>query len=229
MDRLEPLETRLPEVAAGEDDQGWARVKPRHIDGAQWERFAGYMAEIFAAMGMDLGTPATSPTPMRFLRGLYEATEGYEGDPKLVTAFPTECRGGPDCETSQVIEGPVPFFALCEHHAFPFIGHVYVGYIAHENIIGISKLTRLVRLYGRRFSVQERIGQELADGLDAVLKPHGVAVYVEAAHLCMQMRGVREVESKTWTTYWRGAYAASPQLRQEFLSICRMGSAPGSR
>src|SRR5260370_9558379 len=98
---------------------------------------------------MDLDTPGTRDTPTRFLKALFEATAGYEGDPRLLTAFPTECHGGPDCSNSQVIEGPIEFFSLCEHHALPFHGHAYIGYIAHEETIGISKLTRLVRVYGR--------------------------------------------------------------------------------
>jgi GTP cyclohydrolase I len=140
---------------------------------------------------MDLSSPATARAPRRFIKALIDATEGYEGDPNLITAFPTECRGGPDCHISQVIEGPVPFYSLCEHHSFPFFGHAFVGYIAHEHIIGISKLTRMVRLFSRRFTVQERLGQEIADLLVRELQPHGVAVYLVATHLCTQMRGVR--------------------------------------
>jgi GTP cyclohydrolase I len=166
---------------------------------------------------MDLDTPGTKATPTRFLRALYDATSGYEGDPKLLTAFPTECHGGPDCSISQVIEGPIEFFSLCEHHALPFLGHAYIGYIAHEEIIGISKLTRLVRVFARRFTVQERVGVQIADELVRVLEPHGVAVHLSAMHLCTQMRGVREGHSRTWTSFWRGNYESDPQLRNEFL------------
>jgi GTP cyclohydrolase I len=192
----------------------------RLVNETQLLRFEGYMAEIFNAFGMDLRTPSTEDTPRRFIRAMFDATEGYDGDPKLLTAFETECRGGLDCALSQVIEGPVPFFALCEHHALPFHGRAFVGYIAHEHIIGISKLTRLVRLHARRFTVQERVGQQIADTLEAMLQPHGVAVYLDAHHLCTQMRGVRETLALTRTTCWRGEYAENPALRAEFLSIC---------
>ena len=205
------------------DDSGspdFKRLKPRNISREQWARFEGYMTEIFAAMGMPLDRPGTARTPNRFLRALLDSTEGYEGDPKLVTAFPTECFGGPDCELSQVVEGPIPYHALCEHHSFPFFGHAYVGYIAHENIIGISKLNRLVNLFARRFTVQERLGQEVVDALERILEAHGVAVYIEATHLCTQMRGVRDTESSTRTSYWRGNYDSEPQLRTEFLRMC---------
>jgi GTP cyclohydrolase I len=204
----------VPEASAASD------LVPRTVSSEQLRRFEGYAAEIFAAFGMDLDTPATADTPRRFIRALFEATDGYDGDPKLVTVFETECRGGADCRLSQVVEGPIQFYALCEHHALPFYGRAYVGYIAHEHIIGISKLTRLVRLFARRFSVQERIGQQIADGLEMMLEPHGVAVYLEAAHLCMQMRGVHEAGALTRTSYWRGAYDDNPALRSEFFVAC---------
>ena len=195
-------------------------IQPRLISSEQMQRFESYVAEMFTAFGMDLDTPSTVETPRRFVRAMFDATSGYDGDPKLIKVFSTECRGGPDCRLSQVVEGPIPFYALCEHHALPFYGNAYVGYIAHEGIIGISKLTRLVRLYARRFSVQERIGQQIADTLDSLIKPHGVAVYIEAHHMCMQMRGVREVSPMTRTTVWRGAYDGDPALRSEFFTAC---------
>jgi GTP cyclohydrolase I len=203
-----------------EDALGEEIVHPRNISDEQWERFERYIAEILQAMGMDLSTPGTIDTPRRYLKALYDATSGYEGDPKLLTAFPSECRGGPDCKISQIVEGPITFYALCEHHILPFFGRVFIGYIAHEHIIGISKLTRLVRLFARRFTVQERMGQEITDSLAKMLDAHGVAVYIEAVHLCTQMRGVREIESRTRTAYWRGAYENEPGLREEFLHLC---------
>ena len=195
-------------------------LRPRQFSLEQVNRFESYIAEMLTAIGMDLDSPATVDTPRRFLRALIDATDGYERDPKLLRVFETECRGGPDCRTSQVIEGPVHLFSLCEHHALPFFGHAYVGYIAHEHIIGLSKLTRLVRLFAKRFTVQERIGEQIADTLEAMLQPHGVAVYLEATHLCTQMRGVQEVSQLTRTTFWRGGYDGDPALRQEFLAAC---------
>ncbi len=192
----------------------------RQVSEEQLRKFEGYAAEIFTAFGLDLDTPATRDTPRRFIRALLDVTAGYEGDPKLVKAFETECRGEPDCRLSQVIEGPIQFFALCEHHALPFFGHAYVGYIACKHIIGISKLTRLVRLFAQRFTVQERIGQQIVDTLQAMLEPHGVAVYLEAHHLCTEMRGVRAVLPMTRSTYWRGEYVGNAALRSEFFVAC---------
>ena len=195
-------------------------LQSRQISEQQRLKFEGYASEILSAFGMDLSTPGTKDTPRRFIQALFDSTEGYDGDPKLLRVFDTECRGEPDCHLSQVMEGPIPFFSLCEHHALPFYGRAYVGYIAHENIIGISKLTRLVRLFAKRFSVQERIGQQIADTLDTMLHPHGVAVYLEAHHLCMAMRGVREIAPMTRTTVWRGHYAEDASLRSEFFTAC---------
>lgn len=196
------------------------KLHTRQIPEEQLKKFESYAAEIFSAFGMDVKTPSTKDTPRRFIQALFEATEGYDGDPKLLRIFETECHGDPDCRLSQVMEGPIPFYALCEHHALPFYGNAYVGYIAHENIIGISKLTRMVRLFSRRFAVQERIGQQIADTLETMLHPHGVAVYLEAHHLCMEMRGVRETAPITRTTVWRGNYANDASLRAEFFTAC---------
>jgi GTP cyclohydrolase IA len=195
-------------------------IQRRDVSEDQLRLFERYAAEIFGAFGLDLRTPATVDTPRRFIRALYDITAGYDGDPKVLKVFETECHDGPDCRLSQVIEGPIPFYALCEHHALPFFGQAYVGYIGHEHIIGISKLTRLVHLFARRFSVQERIGQQIADTLVAMLAPHGVAIYLEAQHLCTQMRGVRESSPLTRTTIWRGEYETNPALRNEFFVAC---------
>jgi len=195
-------------------------LRSRDVSHEQMQKFEGYVAEIFAAFGLDLKTPATEETPRRFLQALFDATEGYDGDPKLLKVFDTECRGEPDCRLGQVIEGPIPFFALCEHHALPFFGHAYIGYIPHEHIVGISKLTRLVRLFARRFAVQERLGEQIVNTFNTMLQPHGVAVYIEAHHLCVEMRGVRDISPLTRTTLWRGEYERNASLRVEFLLAC---------
>ena len=193
-------------------------VPHRRIPEDQSRKFEGYAAETFRAFGMDLDTPATRETPRRFIRALYDVTAGATME--LIKAFPTECRCEPDCRLSQVIEGPIQFFALCEHHALPCFGHAYVGYIAREQIIGISKLTRVVRLDAQRFTVQERIGQQVVETLEEILRPAGEAVYLEAHHLCVEMRGVRGTSAQTRTTFWRGEYAENAGLRAELFTAC---------
>jgi GTP cyclohydrolase I len=208
----------IPDDIEDFDIQDSLKLQKRQISNEAFIKYETYVAEIFAAFGLDCDTPSTKDTPRRFVKALFDATQGYDGDPKLLRVFSTECRGEPDCNLSQVIEGPIHFFSLCEHHVFPFYGQAYVGYIAYENIIGLSKLTRMVRLFSRRFSVQERIGHEIADALETMLHPTGVAVFLEAHHLCMEMRGVREIAPITRTTVWRGNYASEPSLREEFMA-----------
>jgi GTP cyclohydrolase I len=171
------------------------QLNKRQISPEDLKKYQGYMTEIFTALGMDIDTPSTRDTPRRFLEALFESTAGYDGDPKLIKA-------------------------LCEHHVFPFYGEAYVGYVANERILGISKLTRLVRLYTKRFAVQERIGYQIADTLEAMMNPHGVAVFIRAKHMCVEMRGVREISPATRTTVFRGEYAKDPALRAEFLDLC---------
>ncbi len=191
---------------------------PRRLTDADWERLERHAADILTSFGMDLDTPGTRDTPARFLRALYDATAGYDGDPKLHTSFPAEHRGEP---SGLIVEGPISFHALCEHHALPFHGTAHVAYVAGSEIIGISKLTRIVRLYARRFTVQERMGEQIADALGDLITPLGVAVHLEAAHLCTQMRGVEEDGSRTVTTFWRGAFREDADLRREFIALIR--------
>ena len=196
----------------------WDPEDGRDISPEEWERYERHVGEIFAAFGMDLDTPGTRDTPKRFLRAMFEATAGYDGDPKLRTAFPSERPTSVDGAHSQIVEGPISFFSLCEHHALPFHGIAHVGYVAGDEILGISKLTRLVRLYARRFTVQERLGEQIADTLVELIRPEGVAVHLEASHLCTQMRGVEE-HSRTVTTFWRGSFEDDAELRREFLQL----------
>ncbi len=196
----------------------------RHLDDADWTRYEGYMTEILGSFGLDLSTAGTAATPRRFQRAIWDATNGYDGDPKLLTAFPTECRGGENCELAQVVEGPIPFAGLCEHHVQPFVGQAWVGYVAHDQIIGISKMTRLVRVLTRRFGVQERMTHEIADALEAMLGAHGTAVFLDATHTCTQIRGVREHEPTTRTSAYRGAYVSDPALRAEFFTMSGIGA-----
>ena len=192
-------------------------VQAREVSPEEWSRLRRNAAEILTAFGLPLDTPGTRDTPERFLRALYDATAGYDGDPKLETTFPTEVTVADVDAHIQVIEGPIAFSALCEHHALPFVGHAHVGYVAGDRIIGISKLTRLVRLFARRFTVQERLGEQIADTLEDLVDAEGVAVRLEASHLCTQMRGVEE-RSRTTTTTWRGVYREA-DLRREFLEL----------
>lgn len=180
------------------------------------KKFEAYVAEIFSRLGMDINETGTRDTPTRWLTALWDMTEGYDGDPKLGAAFPVECPTCPEEEKTHVTEGPILFTGLCEHHVLPIHGYAWVGYLAAGELIGISKLTRIVRLYARRFTIQERIAHQIADELTREIQPRGVGVYIEAEHFCTQARGVREFGSRTSTIVMTGAYNTNPLLNEEF-------------
>src|SRR5579871_212353 len=179
-------------------------------------RFERYAAEVFSRMGMRLDSPGGRDTPQRWVSALWDMTEGYDGDPKLSTLFPVECPICPDEEKTHIVEGPIRFTGLCEHHVLPIRGSALVGYLAEAKLIGISKLTRIVRLYSKRFTSQERLCHQIADELAQDVEPRAVIVYIEAEHFCTQARGVREVSSRTGSLVTRGAYNTNPHLGEEF-------------
>ena len=199
----------------------------RPLTAEERERFEGYASEIFSRMGLDLNSPGGRDTPRRWVSALWDMTEGYDGDSKLSTLFPVACPGCRDEEKTHIVEGPIRFAGLCEHHVLPIRGSVWVGYLAAENLIGISKLTRITRLYSKRFTSQERLCHDIADELTKDVKPRGVAIYIEAEHFCTQARGVRELSSRTGTLVMCGAYNENPLLSQEFrLMVDRHSASP---
>src|SRR5262245_29114765 len=184
------------------------------------ERFERYMAEIFGRLGLDLNSEPCKRTPRRWVQGLVDMTEGYNGDPNIEVVFERECvKCAKDIPTVQIVEGPIEFASLCEHHALPFMGQAYIGCLRHEKIIGLSKFTRIVRKYARRFTVQERIAQEVANELERIIEPHGVIVHLRAHHSCTQCRGVREMGALTRTIERRGEYVSNHQLVVEFMIL----------
>lgn len=186
----------------------------------EFEKYEGYVAEILDRLGMDLESEACRTTPRRWLRSIVEMTVGYDGDPGIGVIFERECTGCDENRpTVQIVEGPISFAALCEHHVLPFVGQVWIGCLRHEKIIGLSKFTRIVRKHARRFTVQERIAQEIAAELEALLDPHGVIVLLHAHHGCTQCRGVREVTASTRTIEKRGHYALNHDLVTEFMAL----------
>ena len=197
------------------------RVSPEQL-----QRFEAWISEIFEAMGMPRETPGTRRTPARFLAALHDSTEGYESEPEMLASLAStrDHGAGPD---RQVVEGPIRFHALCEHHALPFFGHAFVGCVDPDRATAPGGLTGLVRAYARRFTVQERVGEQVADALERQVHARGSAVLLRCVHLCTLLRGVDGVESpveSTPTAIWRGAYLEDPRLRSEFLGICGLGA-----
>ena len=214
-DQSNMMERRKEDIARLAFIGDGARIRPE-----QRARYERYLAEILAALGLPLDRDDTRATPSRLLQAWIDATSGYEPDPKLVTVFPIDDEFEHGGDHAQIVEGPIPFTALCEHHVLPFFGRAWVGYLPSDCVIGLSKLTRLVRQYSRRFTMQERLGAQIAKALQSIVGARGVGVRIEAEHLCTRMRGVREAETATSTTAWRGHYEANDALRREFFDLC---------
>lgn len=168
-------------------------------------------------LGEDVSRDGLVDTPARFLKAWGELTAGYKVDPKsyLERSFSNEA--GYD---QMVILRDIEVCSVCEHHLLPFVGKAHVAYIpsADGRVVGISKLARLVDGYARRLQIQERLTQEVAGALEECLNPKGVAVFIEAQHLCMRARGVRERDSVMVTSAIRGAFVNEP-ARLEFLLL----------
>jgi GTP cyclohydrolase I len=125
-----------------------------------------------------------------------------------------------------VVVRDIEFYSLCEHHMLPFIGRAHVAYIPRGKVIGLSKIPRIVDLFARRFQVQERMTRQIADLISELLNPHGVAVVLEAVHLCAMMRGVKKHDARMTTSAMHGAFRNSVATRQEFLDSISRGASP---
>jgi GTP cyclohydrolase I len=125
-----------------------------------------------------------------------------------------------------VIVKDIDFYSMCEHHMLPFYGHASVGYLPEDKVIGLSKIPRLVDMFARRLQVQERMTQQIASFLEDLIKPRGVAVVVEASHLCAAMRGVKKQRTRMVTSAMLGAFRDNPSTRGEFMMHIRAGSDP---
>ena len=165
----------------------------------------------------DIDPEVLANTPGRFMRALEEMTEGYKVDPEEVLSKRFE-----DPAYNQVILlRDVDFVSLCEHHLLPFVGKAHVGYIpSGGSVVGLSKLARLVECFARRFQIQERMTQQIADSIWEALSPVGVGVVVEAAHECMACRGVKKAGAKMVTSALYGQIREDASTRAEFLAMC---------
>ena len=164
--------------------------------------------------------PGLARTPERVAKAMRYLTSGYKQNPREVingAIFPEENR-------DMVILKNVDLFSLCEHHLLPFFGKCHVGYIPDGRIIGLSKLARLIDIFARRLQVQERLTHEIAHTIREALNPKGVAVVVEAQHLCMQMRGVERQNSVAVTSSMLGAFQENYATREEFMQLIRSRS-----
>jgi GTP cyclohydrolase I len=161
-------------------------------------------------------------TPARVVRAYEEWFSGYAAEPREYLKRTFEETGGYD---EVVVLRDIRFESHCEHHMAPIIGRIHIGYIPRNRVVGISKLARLVEVYARRLQIQEKLTAEIASCLDAVLKPHGVAVVAEATHQCMTTRGVHKTGVSMVTSRMLGVFRDHAETRQEFLSAIGMRGA----
>ena len=172
-----------------------------------------------ALLGEDPARQGLLDTPRRVADSLRWLTRGYALDVRAVI-------GGAlfeEAHENMVLVRDIELYSLCEHHMLPFYGRAHVAYIPNGRIVGLSKVPRVVEVFARRLQVQERLTEQIASALDEVLEPLGVGVVIEAAHLCMMMRGVEKQNSMTITSALRGAFRDDPKTRDEFLRLAHAG------
>jgi GTP cyclohydrolase I len=175
------------------------------------------VTQLLKELGEDPEREGLLRTPERVDKALRYLTSGYGKDAKeiLNDALFVERYD------EMVVVKDIDFFSLCEHHLLPFVGKAHVAYMPDRKIVGLSKIPRLVEMFSRRLQVQERLTTQIAGTLDEVLQPRGVAVVMEAVHLCMMMRGVEKQNSKAVTSAMLGAFRSHPETRAEFMELIK--------
>ena len=177
--------------------------------------------------GDDPSREGLAATPARVARAYEEWFAGYAEDPKVLLQRTFEEVDGYD---EVVVLRDISFESHCEHHMAPIVGRVHVGYLPRNRVVGISKLARLVEAYAKRLQIQERFTAQIANCLNEVLKPQGVAVVVQATHGCMTTRGIHKTAASLVTSRMLGVFRRQAQTRQEFLAAIELrGAAPGTR
>ncbi len=191
-------------------------------NGIQNDLLESAVLQLLKAVGENPEREGLKYTPKRVARMYSELLSGYHVDPVAMI------NGALFNITydEMVLVRDIEFYSLCEHHTLPFMGRVHVAYIPDGKVIGLSKIPRIVDMYARRLQVQERMTRQIADFLRDLLKPQGVAVVVEAVHLCSMMRGVKKHDARMTTSAMHGAFRANLATRQEFLDNISRGAVP---
>ena len=185
--------------------------------GAANETIVRLTRDLLTEIGEDPERDGLQKTPERVAKAWRDLTAGYRMNAK-------ELLNGALFDVAydeMVIVKDIEVFSLCEHHLLPFFGKAHVAYIPRKKVIGLSKVARLVDMFGRRLQVQERLTREVADAIQEAIDPAGVAVICEAQHLCMMMRGVEKQHSSTITSTMLGEFRDNPQTREEFLNLVK--------
>ncbi|MBL8110736.1 MAG: GTP cyclohydrolase I FolE [Anaerolineales bacterium] len=192
------------------------------MNGADVEATRRIVSDLIKAIGEDPEREGLKNTPDRVARMYVELFSGYTAEPeRIVNGALFEIN-----YDEMVIVRDIEFYSLCEHHMLPFIGRAHVAYIPKGKVIGLSKIPRIVDMYARRMQIQERMTRQIADFIQKTLEPQGVAVVVEAMHLCAMMRGVKKHDARMTTSAMHGSFRANLATRQEFLENIARGSKP---
>ena len=191
--------------------------KIEHYDEECTKSLSSNYKEVIENLGEDPTREGLLKTPERVAKAMQFLTQGYDQNPQeiLKSAMFAEKYD------EMVIVKEIEFYSLCEHHILPFFGKCHIAYIPNGHIVGLSKFPRMVDAFSRRLQVQERLTDQIRDCLDETLNPQGVAVCIEAQHLCMQMRGVQKQNSITTTSAFSGAFMEEDITRQEFMSLVK--------
>ena len=179
-------------------------------------RYASLVRDQLELVGEDPEREGLLRTPERVAKAMAWLTRGYDMEAEDVVG---EALFEAEEHAQMVMVRDIELYSLCEHHMLPFFGKAHVAYIPNGRIVGLSKIPRIVDVYARRLQVQERLTEQIASAIERVLQPAGVGVVVEAAHLCMMMRGVEKQDSKTITSALRGRFRECPMTRDEFLRL----------
>jgi GTP cyclohydrolase I len=180
---------------------------------------ASLIVQLLKELGEDINREGLDRTPERVENALRYLTSGYSQDVHDILNDALFVENYDE----MVVVKDIDFFSLCEHHLLPFIGKCHVAYMPRRKIVGLSKIPRLVEMYSRRLQVQERLTTQIANTLNEVLQPRGVAVVMEGIHLCMLMRGVEKQNSKAVTSAMLGAFRDRPETRAEFMELIKAG------
>ena len=189
--------------------------REERYDGDRIERLAYHYREILSLLGEDPDREGLVKTPERVAKAMSFVTKGYAEDPVQIinsAIFREEYK-------QMVLVKNIELFSMCEHHMMPFVGKAHVAYIPDGRITGLSKIARVVECYARRLQVQERLTVQIRDCIQQALDPIGVAVVIEASHMCMQMRGVEKLGSATTTSAFTGIFLKDTRTREEFLTL----------